>query len=220
MKLTTENYLKAIYSISDKNASEGVKIKQIAETLSISSAAVTDQVKKLIALNYVYQLKNRSLCLTDSGQNIAVRIIRYHRLWETYLSTVLGMPWDELHDEAERLEHACSENLMSRLDEALGFPKYDPHGNPIPNIKGVFPDTEETCCLADAEKGASYTLIRVVQLDKQYLSYMKSQGLSIGESLKVLDKLDFDESVLCEVAGQSLSISKSASENIYLKLFK
>ena len=218
MKLTTENYLKAIFSLSDKNTEEGVKIKQIAESLSVSSAAVTDQVKKLSALDYVKQLKNRSLSLTKKGESIAIKVIRYHRLWETYLNKVLGMPWDQLHDEAERLEHACSENLMTRIDEALGFPHYDPHGNPIPSKDGIFPDTDETCSLAKAEKGKQYRLIRVVQLDKQYLSYMVAQGLEIGTKLLVTDKLAFDESILCEIDSKSISISASAAQNIFVEI--
>ena len=217
MKPTTQNYLKAIFLAQYHQEQHGVKIKQVATQLDISSAAVTDQVKKLVAEGFVKQLSNRSLVLTQEGEKIAIKMVRYHRLWETFLSDVLGLAWDQIHDEAERLEHACSSVLIDKIDAFLNYPICDPHGNPIPNAKGMFPDTQKSIPLASAKSNLDLTIAQVIQLDKQYLAYLDSLGIQLGQTIQIKKKLDFDESLVCCCKNKDFNISLKVARHIFVQ---
>jgi len=138
MKQSTQDYLKAIFSLSKNRFATVVKVNNISKKLDVSPAAVSDMVKKLEASGYVTSLPYRGLSLTEAGWEIGCNMVRHHRIWETFLHDELGIPKDQVHDEAERLEHACSDTLINKLEEKMGFPKLDPHGNPIPNRFGKF----------------------------------------------------------------------------------
>ena len=136
MKQSTQNYLKIIFSLSQNQIGTMVKVSEISKKLNISPAAVSDMVKKLEHAGYVKSLPYKGLSLTKTGWKIGCNMVRHHRLWEAFLHSELGIPWDEVHDEAERLEHACSDTLINKIEEKMGFPKFDPHGNPIPDRHG------------------------------------------------------------------------------------
>ncbi|MDQ2684023.1 MAG: metal-dependent transcriptional regulator, partial [Chloroflexota bacterium] len=137
-----EDYLKAIYRIEERG--QAVSTQHLANELAISGASVTNMIKRLAELKLVDYSKYRGVTLTEPGRKVALEVIRHHRLLELYLSESLGMPWHEVHAEAERLEHHLSDELEARMDSALGFPTHDPHGDPIPtpeltieNVAGV-----------------------------------------------------------------------------------
>ena len=133
---TEENYLKAIYHLSTGNNSV-VSTNQIAEITNTKAASVTDMLKKLAEKKLINYIKYQGVTLTEAGKNAAVNIVRKHRLWEVFLVEKLGFKWDEVHDIAEELEHINSESLINRLDDFLGNPAADPHGDPIPDRSGT-----------------------------------------------------------------------------------
>src|ERR1700760_5386 len=137
---TEENYLKAIYHLSLQSGS--VSTNQLAAALSTKAASVTDMLKKLADKELINYTKYQGVTLTSSGEKIAISIIRKHRLWEYFLVEKLNFKWDEVHDVAEELEHISSKELVDRLDSFMGYPKYDPHGDPIPDSKGQFKSHE------------------------------------------------------------------------------
>ncbi|RZK18012.1 MAG: metal-dependent transcriptional regulator, partial [Pedobacter sp.] len=139
---TEENYLKIIYHLSE--TSNSVQTNAIAEQMQTKPASVTDMIKKLADKGFVDYVKYQGVTLTDKGKNAAIDIVRKHRLWEVFLVDKLNFKWDEVHDVAEELEHIKSETLIGRLDEFLGFPKSDPHGDPIPDKNGRFAKTQFT----------------------------------------------------------------------------
>src|SRR6201996_7606541 len=137
---TEENYLKAIYHLSTQ--SESVSTNQIAAALSTKAASVTDMLKKLADKELINYTKYQGVTLTTAGEKIALSIVRKHRLWEYFLVEKLNFKWDEVHDVAEELEHISSKELIDRLDDFMGNPKYDPHGDPIPDSNGKFKSHE------------------------------------------------------------------------------
>jgi DtxR family Mn-dependent transcriptional regulator len=139
MKHSTQNYLKTIFSLSGTTPNSIVKVSDISKKLDVSPAAVTDMVKKLEQEGYVKSEPYKGLVLTESGWKVGCNMVRHHRLWEAFLHLELGLSWDEVHEEAEQLEHACSDKLINKIEEKMNFPKYDPHGHPIPDRYGNFP---------------------------------------------------------------------------------
>lgn len=139
VKQSTQNYLKTIFSLSASTPDTPVKVSDISKKLEISPAAVTDMVKKLEHDGYVISQPYKGLVLTESGWKIGCNMVRHHRLWEAFLHSELGLSWDEVHEEAERLEHACSDKIINKIEEKMNFPKFDPHGNPIPDRDGNLP---------------------------------------------------------------------------------
>ena len=158
---TIENYLKAIFSLSEKGNSV-VTTNSIAEKLNTKASSVTDMVKKLTIKKLVNHEKYKGVILTLKGKRLATSIIRKHRLWETFLVDKLGFNWEEVHDVAEQLEHIRSDKLVSLLDNFLEFPQFDPHGDPIPNSKGQFPKSNSTP-LHKLSKGEEGRVMGVLQ---------------------------------------------------------
>jgi DtxR family Mn-dependent transcriptional regulator len=142
MKQSTQNYLKTIFSLSANVFDTVVKVSDISKKLDISPAAVTDMVKKLEQEGFVKSQPYRGLVLTETGWKIGCNMVRHHRLWEAFLHHELGLPWDKVHAEAERLEHACSDELINKIEEKMGYPTNDPHGNPIPDRNGNMPPSQ------------------------------------------------------------------------------
>jgi DtxR family Mn-dependent transcriptional regulator len=185
---SAEDYLKAIFQLAER--SEWVATTDIAERLGIAPASVTGMVKRLAESAHLEHLPYRGVRLTDSGRAVALAVMRRHRILETYLITKLAYDWSNVHEEAERLEHAVSEELIERMAFALGQPRYDPHGAPIPTREG---DIERTAyvALADIEAGAKVALRQVGDEDSERLRYLKSIGLVPVVELLVLDKAPF-----------------------------
>jgi DtxR family Mn-dependent transcriptional regulator len=184
-----QDYLKAIYKLA---AAEGrVTIGAIAKDLGVAPASASAMVKKLAALDLLTHEPYRGAHLTEAGERVALEVIRHHRLLELYLAETLGVHVDDVHDEADRLEHVISEELEARIDRALGFPTHDPHGDPIPSADLELRE-EETACLASLERGARGTFVRVSDSDPEMLRYLAERGIAPGDALRVEDRQPFD----------------------------
>jgi DtxR family Mn-dependent transcriptional regulator len=209
-----ENYLKNIYKLQE---SEGkVTTTSLSERLRISPPSVTEMIKKLADEGSVTHTPYKGVELTAEGRMQALRIIRRHRLWELFLAEVLKYPWDEIDEEAERLEHFTSERLEQRLDEALGHPRKDPHGHIIPTAGG---DVEEAALLslADVEPGTTVAVARVSDSSPEILQYAAKLGIILNKKIKVKDRIEFDGSLRVEVGRKEQFVSSKLAKNIFVE---
>jgi DtxR family Mn-dependent transcriptional regulator len=210
-----ENYLKAIYALYSKESGK-VSLKSIAEKLDNNPASVIDMLKRLTAKKLVLYDKSKGAKLTDKGMKLALAIVRKHRLWEVFLSEKLGYSWDEVHDIAEQLEHVTHKDLAEKLDEFLGFPEYDPHGDPIPKSDGKLP-AESGVLLSEFEIGKSGTVAAVNDATTAFLKYLIQLKIGIGTKIKVVGIVEFDESMNIIVdKADKINVSKKFSESILL----
>ena len=214
---TTEDYLKAIFKLSGPSK-KGVSTNSVAEELSTKASSVSDMVKKLADKKLVHYIKYQGTTLTIEGEKIALRVIRKHRLWEVFLVEKLKFGWDEIHEIAEQLEHIKSPKLIDKLDEHLGFPKNDPHGDPIPTKNGEFPALKKFR-LNELNVGEKSILIGVSEDSKEFLRYLDGISLKLGSEIEILDYFKFDKSIkvkvnktteltFSELVAQNLNISK------------
>ncbi len=212
---TEENYLKAIYHLA-ANESKPVNTNQIAMVLNTKAASVTDMLKKLSAKNLIDYERYQGVGLTDSGKLIALKIIRKHRLWEYFLVEKLAFGWDEVHDLAEQLEHIQSSELVNRLDEFLGFPKYDPHGDPIPDQSGTIKCVEmKSIALLNA--GDTGIIAGIKEHSSSFLQYLEKMDLKIGKKICVEEIIPFDETVILSTEnGEKINVSKAAAKYILI----
>jgi DtxR family Mn-dependent transcriptional regulator len=200
-----EDYLKGVYRLQQEGGS--VTTQALAEELGISGPSVTNMVKRLNELRLVEHTPYHGVRLTPAGEKIALEVLRHHRLLELYLAETLGYPWDQVHDEAERLEHHLSEELEARLDSALGHPTRDPHGDPIPSREGTIAAVPGTR-LADLEAGAQGIVSRVSDRDPEQLRYLGDLGLYPGVEVVVVERLPFDGPLRIRVAGREHVIGR------------
>lgn len=209
---TEENYLKAIYKLSEKN--ELVTTTDIANMLNIRSATVTDMLKKLAVKKLIRYERYKGLYLTDKGRSIGVKIIRKHRLWESFLVQKLKFGWDEVHEIAEQLEHIQSDELINRLDEILEFPKSDPHGDPIPDINGIFGKTQSVP-LSEMKPKSVSTVSGVSDNSNAFLKYLDKIGVALNDKITIHFVEPYD--LLHRISvnqGKEITISKSVAQNI------
>lgn len=190
MTLTTtpaaQDYLKALHTIEWEAGKPGpVSTTAVAERLGVSAASATNMLKKLDAMGLVVQVPYRGTQLTDSGRKIALEVVRHHRLLETYLAEALGVPWDEVHAEAEVLEHVLSERLEDRIAALLGNPEWDPHGHPIPGKDGSMPAASRRT-LWDGGDGETLAVERVSDEDPHVLRYLADVGVTPGTQVEVV----------------------------------
>ncbi len=211
---SVENYLKAIYHLSDHGVSK-VSTNAIARRLKTKASSVTNMIKKLSDKKLVVYKKYQGVHLTDSGKEVAVRIIRKHRLWEVFLVEKLNFAWDEVHDIAEQLEHIESEKLVDRLDEFLEFPSHDPHGDPIPDKWGEFKPSKKVV-LSDVDAGAICFCVGVIDSSAKFLRYLDKNGIALGTQLKVVSREEFDKSMTIKTKGNTMTISKLTADNLYV----
>lgn len=215
MTISEENYLKVIYHVS-LVAPKGVSTNAIAGMLDTKASSVTDMLKKLADKNLVSYQKYQGVTLTDEGLHKAKMIVRKHRLWEVFLVEKLQFSWDEVHEIAEELEHIQSEPLIDKLDTFLGFPAFDPHGDPIPNAKGIINKVEKEL-LSEANLNQMYTCVGVKDSSTEFLQYLDKQQIALGSSIKILEKEPFDETLLLEINGKKLTISNKIAANLYIR---
>ena len=212
---TEENYIKAIYKLSE-NGTQEVNTNAIAEALETKAASVTDMLRKLSSKNIVNYVKYRGVTLTGEGERIALQIIRKHRLWEVFLVEKLKFNWDEVHDVAEELEHISSTLLTKRLDEFLGHPQFDPHGDPIPSETGEMKQKKQRL-LAELEVNDSGVVVGVNDSQPLFLQYLDKIGISLGSEIRVMDKMPYDNSLEIMLENdRALLISSEVSKNIFL----
>jgi DtxR family Mn-dependent transcriptional regulator len=215
MTISEENYIKVIYHLSLVSP-KGVNTNAIAGMLETKASSVTDMLKKLSDKDLVSYQKYQGVTLTEKGFYSAKMIVRKHRLWEVFLVDKLGFSWDEVHEIAEELEHIKSEKLVNKLDEYLGFPSNDPHGDPIPNEKGVIKKTEKQL-LSEVELQLTYHCVGVKDSSTEFLKYLDKQKIALGSLLKVIDKEDFDNTLTVEIDGKPLTISNKIANNLYVQ---
>jgi len=210
---TEENYLKTIYHLAEK--ANNVQTNAIAEQMQTKPASVTDMIKKLAEKGLVDYVKYQGVSLTEKGRFAAIDIVRKHRLWEVFLVDKLNFKWDEVHEVAEELEHIKSVNLIERLDEFLGFPKSDPHGDPIPDKNGRFAKTQFTK-LIELNIGDAGTITGVSQHTSPFLKHLEKLGLTLGKQIQVNDVTDFDGSVELLVDSKQINISREVAIHILI----
>jgi DtxR family Mn-dependent transcriptional regulator len=211
-----ENYLKAIFSIYEKKQS-GVSTNDIAEKMNLSPASTTDMIKKLAKKKLINYKKYQGVTLSPKGRKIALNIIRKHRLWETFLVEKLHFGWDEVHEIAEQLEHINSEELINRLDDFLGNPAIDPHGDPIPDKNGNIKKNIQYL-IFELEPGNKGIISGIKNSSSDFLKYLEKMHLTLGTEIEVIEKFEFDNSVLLKQADNEITISEQVSKNIYVQI--
>lgn len=208
---TEEDYLKAVLKLEPLG--EAVSTNALSAELKTTPASVTDMIKRLGDKRWLLYTPYRGVSLTEEGRRIALRTVRKHRLWEVFLVEKLRFSWDQVHDTAEQLEHIRSPDLIRKLDEFLGFPKFDPHGDPIPNEEGEV-ESRHTRKLSEVDPGREVVVARVTLHSPEFLQYLDRVGLHINAQLTVLEHLPFDDSRLVRVADKELQLSALVVDNL------
>ena len=214
--LTEENYIKSIYSLS-LEAGE-VSVSELAKKLQVKLPTVNSMVKKLAAKKLVSYAKYQGVKLTERGKKEALAIIRKHRLTESFLVQIMGLGWEEVHDIAEQLEHVESDRFFNRIDEMLGKPKVDPHGEPIPDVNGRIA-AKNQIALSHVKEGDSARITAVGNDEKSFLNHLNSKGLQIGDSIIVKKKDAFDGSLTITMKGKrETMLSHLVAERIWVEV--
>jgi len=211
-----ENYLKAIFKIAEKEPG-AVLTNALAAEMGTSAASATDMLKRLSDKQLVAYEKYRGVTLSETGNKIATDLIRKHRLWEVFLVDKLGFAWDEVHDFAEQLEHIQGEHLTERLDDFLGHPRYDPHGDPIPDAKGEWIRRPQTRLLT-LTAGQRGIVTGVDDHSPTFLQYLAELGLSLGAELEVLDRTAYDQSTKVRIGERETVLSEKVGQNLYVRI--
>ena len=213
--ISEENYLKTIFSLSGE-LKAGVSTSSLAAHLDTKASSVTDMVQKLADKRLVNYTKYRGVTLTAKGEELAVRIVRKHRLWELFLFRTLGFKWDEIHQIAEQLEHIKSDLLIERLDWFLNYPQSDPHGDPIPDEKGNFPEAQSEP-LSHLDKGTTGIVVGVDDKSSSFLAYLDKIGIQLGSEIEINEGYEFDHSADIKINGlKSVHLSSQAVQNILI----
>lgn len=209
-----EDYLKALHALSE--AGQSVPNSRLAEELAVSAASVSEMLAKLAALDLVTHDPYRGARLTEAGSTVALEIVRHHRLLETFLVEVLGYSWDEVHPEADRLEHAISERFEERMWEALGRPAFDPHGDPIPGPDGRL-EPADAQPLPSADSGADLLVSRISDRDPEKLRAIDAMGLAPGTALHIVEKSRWESPVLIERGGEVVAVPLGLARAIFAR---
>lgn len=213
---TEENYLKAIFKIAEKEK-KAVSTNAIAKHLGTTAASVTDMIKKLAEKELIFYEKYKGVVLTNAGNKAATHLIRKHRLWEVFLVNKLRFAWHQVHDIAEELEHIDSEELISRLDAFLDYPKFDPHGDPIPNAEGRF-TLRSQISLSEMPVGQIGSVLGVKESETEFLKHLTHINIKLGTEVQVLKKTDFDQSMLILIDQKNEELlSKAICQSILIK---
>jgi DtxR family transcriptional regulator, Mn-dependent transcriptional regulator len=217
LTFTEENYLKAIYAIQHGNGMSEVSVNEIADRVQTRPATVTDMLRKLSEKKLIHYEKYKKIQLTDFGTKEALNILRKHRLWETFLHKSLNFSWDEVHEVAEQLEHIHSQQLIDRLDDFLGFPEFDPHGDPIPKPNGELP-LASSVSLNDVAIGTSCRIVAVKDTSTPFLQQLQLFHLAIGSVIIIKERMPFDNSLMVEdgVSHASIFLSEKIAQNLLI----
>ena len=209
-----EDYLKALYHLEmDFNA---VSTNSIADFLDMKPSSVTDMLKKLAEKKFINYQKYKGTSLTKKGKLIALSIIRKHRLWETFLVEKLGFGWDQVHTIAEQLEHIKSDELIENLDNFLGNPKYDPHGDPIPSKDGNIEKMNQKL-LVELKPSQKGIITGVKKGTASLLNYLDKEKVKLGDSIRVIEILEFDGTYIVEINERKLTFSEKICKNLLLE---
>lgn len=210
-----ENYLKAVYHLS-LISEKGISTNAIAKKLNTKASSVTDMIKKLADKNVLVYKKYQGVTLTEEGKKTAANIIRKHRLWEVFLVEKLNFSWDEVHDVAEQLEHIKSSKLIDEIDALLGFPKYDPHGDPIPDKEGNLHQLEKSL-LSTLNINDKGVCVGVHDSSTSFLQFLDKQQIALGQEVSVIEKEEFDGSMTIKIDTKTIVISNKIANNLYIQ---
>ena len=211
-----EDYLKALYHLEmDFNA---VSTNSIADFLDMKPSSVTDMLKKLAEKKFINYQKYKGTSLTKKGKLIALSIIRKHRLWETFLVEKLGFGWDQVHTIAEQLEHIKSDELIENLDNFLGNPKYDPHGDPIPSKDGNIEKMNQKL-LVELKPSQKGIITGVKKGTASLLNYFDKEKVKLGDSIRVIEILEFDGTYIVEINERKSTFSEKICQNLLLETY-
>lgn len=210
-----ENYLKAIFHLQEEEGT--VTTNALARELNTRAASVTDMLKKLKEQKLLIYEKYQGVRLSNEGKKVAIQTIRKHRLWEYFLVEKLEFGWEEVHDVAEELEHISSKKLIDKLDEFLGFPTSDPHGDPIPDIHGRF-NTGKNINLLDMEMNTKAIVTHISDQSPEMLELLKHKEIMLGTRIEVIRKFAFDNSIDIKLKNQStINISEAVAKNVFVR---
>lgn len=213
---TEENYLKALFHLTNETAGKPkAGTNELAAFLEVKPASVNDMLKRLREKKLVENERYGKITLTALGRREAVKVVRKHRLWETFLYQKLDFSWDEVHEVAEQLEHINSPKLIEQLEKFLKFPEFDPHGDVIPNAKGEI-KVHKRKTLSEVEVGKSCKLVAVKDSSASFLQYVVKVGLGLSSKIKVVSRQAFDGSMEIEVDKNKTVVSQKFAKNVYV----
>jgi len=210
-----EDYLKAIFEIQDE--SKKVSTNALAKRLKLAPASITGMVKKLSEMNLITYERYQGVELSPSGRKVALEVLRHHRLIELFLAEALGLPWDKVHEEAERWEHVISEDVEDRIDALLGHPTRDPHGSPIPDRDGNMVDTP-SLTLAELTKGQQAVVVEVHDHNSELLRYLGERNLYPKAEFTIVDVAPFDGPLEVKLGDDVFTLGRKVAEQIFVRL--
>ena len=212
---TEENYLKAIFAISEKEK-KPASTNQISQRMHVSAASVSDMLKRLSKKELIHYEKHRGVLLTKTGHRIATGLVRRHRLWEVFLVEKLNFSWDEVHEVAEELEHIESAKLVDQLDAFLGHPQFDPHGDPIPDADGNFAERHQIL-LSELTAESAGVIVGVAEHSSAFLQYLDKVKLKLGSEFTIVEKYDYDQSMKIQLTDQRIQLlSHQVAQQIFV----
>lgn len=217
MSSTTEDYLKRIFVASEGSGGKLVALGELAQSLDVTPGTVTTMMKYLAEAGLVEYRPRAGVLLTDAGRREALEVVRRHRLIELFLVEILGLDWSYVHDEAEILEHAMSGRVLDRIDELLGHPKLDPHGDPIPGMDGELPEPVGVP-LVDAPVSGELEIVRVEHEEHGFLDFLKSTGLTPGARARMTERNQAAGTVALEAGGRRTILSMQAARKLRVRV--
>jgi DtxR family Mn-dependent transcriptional regulator len=212
-----EDYVKALYALESRRGGESVGTVELAQRLGVTPGSVSAMLRKLASLGLADLEPYRGVRLTDQGRELALEVVRHHRLLELYLASELDMPWDRVHEEAEVLEHVLSEDLEARIAAKLGHPTRDPHGDPIPtsDLRIIEPESH---CLQELETGQRGRFVRVSDSDPAMLRYLSERGIAPGDDFEVVDKQPFGGPLLVRFGDDTHALGGGLAQAMRVEL--
>ena len=215
MSVAIENFVKAIYN-NDIQDHHDTKPGNIAKKLGISNAAATDMAKKLASKNLLQYEKYQALQLTEEGTKMALNVVRKHRLWEALLFKMFDMSLHEIHREAELLEHETSDFLANKISEYLGNPKFDPHGDPIPNADGEITTEDISIALSQSKEGKTYIISRLMSDDKEFFDFCAQNGLKYGNTITITKQFSKNKMTQISINNNTILLNEDFTNIIYV----
>ncbi|AFN75079.1 Mn-dependent transcriptional regulator [Melioribacter roseus P3M-2] len=213
--ISKENYLKLIYNFHARGIAAATS--QMAKELNVSNSAISDMAKKLSKEGLIEYEKYKGMKLTRRGELEALKVLRKHRLWEMFLQKALEIPWSKLHDEAERLEHHTSEYLIDKIDSYLGFPRFDPHGHPIPKKDGTIEGADMLIPMLECINGKKYKLKQVDDKDGGLIKYLSDIDLILDTEFEFVDRIQYDNSIKIRYGEKEIILSEKVASNLLVK---
>jgi len=212
--ISVEDFLKNVYALQSVGLPASSSV--LARRLQVSNAAVTDMSRKLADQGFIIYRKYRAIQMTPEGERIALDVVRRHRLWELFLNKILDIPWEKVHDEAELLEHQTSEYLINKIDSFLGFPKVDPHGDPIPDQTGFIANSNYSK-MSDLKSPAKLIVKRILDHDGKTFRFVNEVGISLNMELDFVENRPKENSVIVEIEGRIVAIAMEFARNIFVE---